>query len=71
MNHISYFILDVYDSWEKLGTMGASFRTGNIYKKVDQKNIANQRLLNLDNKIYTTIFKSRMQKALDAIIDEN
>ena len=28
-------------------------------------------LLNLDNKIYTTIFKSRMQKALDAIIDEN
>lgn len=71
MNHISYFILDVYDSWEKLGTMGASSRTGNIYKKVDQKNIANQRLLNLDNKIYTTIFKSRMQKALDAIIDEN
>ena len=41
MNHISYFILDVYDSWEKLGTMGASSRTGNIYKKVDQKNIAN------------------------------
>lgn len=71
MNHISYFILDVYDSWEKLGTMGASSRTGNIFKKVDQKNIANQRLLNLDNKIYTTIFKSRMQKALDAIIDEN
>lgn len=71
MNHISYFILDVYDSWEKFGTMGASSRTGNIYKKVDQKNIANQRLLNLDNKIYTTIFKSRMQKALDAIIDEN
>ena len=35
MNHISYFILDVYDSWEKFGTMGASSRTGNIYKKVD------------------------------------
>lgn len=71
MSHISYFILDVYDSCEKLGTMGASSRTGIIYKKSWSRKYCKLGLLNLDNKIYTTIFKSRMQKALDAIIDEN
>ena len=55
--------------------MDVSFRTGIIsfiYIKGDQKDIANYRpvsLLNFDYKIYTIIFKNRMQ-TLDAIIGE-
>ena len=35
-NELTPFVLDVYDSWEKLGTMGVTSRTGIsmiIYKK--------------------------------------
>ena len=74
MNYISHFVSDVCDSWEKLGTMGTNSRTGIISvkcKKGYQKDIANYRLLNLDYEIYSRIFKSRMQKTLDAIIGEN
>ena len=39
-------LLDVYDTWEKLGTMGVTSRTGIIsviYKKGDKNDIAYHR----------------------------
>ena len=63
-------LLDVYNSWTKLGIMGISFRTSIIsvtYKKGVKKDIANYRpisLLNLYYKIYTTILKNRIQQTL-------
>ena len=38
-NELGHVFLDVYDSWEKLGTIGVSYRTGiisAIYKKGDK-----------------------------------
>ena len=43
-NELAPVLLDVYDSWGKLGTMGVTSRTGIIsvkYKKGDKKDIAN------------------------------
>ena len=63
-------LLDVYNSWRKLGIMGISSRTSIIsvtYKKGVKKDIANYRpisLLNLYYKIYTTILKNRIQQTL-------
>ena len=39
LNELGHVFLDVYDSWEKLGTIGVSYRTGiisAIYKKGDK-----------------------------------
>ena len=60
MNEVAPFLLNVYDSWEKLDTMGATARTGiisTIYKNGDKRDIGNYRLisiLNLDYKNITT-----------------
>ena len=46
LNELAPFVLDLYDSWGKLGTMGVTSRTGIIsvtYKKIDKKDIANYR----------------------------
>ena len=62
-NELAHVLLDVYDSWGKLGTIGVTSRTGfisSIYKKEDKKDIENYRpisFLNLYYKIYTIIFK--------------
>ena len=56
-------LLDVYDSWVKLGTISVTSRTEIIsatYKKGDKRDIENYRptsFLNLYYKIYTTILK--------------
>ena len=59
-NELARVLLEVYDSWAKLGTMGVTSRTGIIsviYEKGDKKNIVNYipiSFLNSDYKIYTT-----------------
>ena len=56
-------LLDVYDSWGKLGTISVTSRTGIIsatYKKGGKRDIENYRptsFLNVYYKIYTTILK--------------
>ena len=54
----------VYQSWEKLCTMGVSSRTGVIsltYKKGDKDDIqTTDSPQNLDYKIYTTFLKNRI-----------
>ena len=56
-------LLDVYDSWGKLGSKSVTFRTGIIsatYNKFDKGDIESYRstsFLNLYYKIYTTILK--------------
>ena len=47
-NELAPVLLDVYDSWGKLGTMGVTFRTGiSIFyvKKVIKKILQNYRLI--------------------------
>ena len=57
-------LLDVYNSWGKLGTIGVTSRTGiisAIYKRGDKIDVQNYRLisfLNLDNKTYTKILRN-------------
>ena len=70
-------VLDVYDSWRKLGTMFVTSGAGIIsviYKKIDKKDIVNYRnisFLNLHYEIYIKILKNRMQRTLDTIIGKN
>ena len=60
-NEPSLILLDVYDIWEKLGTMGviSTARIITAFINLDYKN--------LNYKIYTTILKNHKQKVLDAI----
>ena len=61
-NELTPVLLDAYDFWGKLGTMGVTSRTGIsmmfftiLYEKGDKKDIAKlQTHFNLDSKIYTT-----------------
>ena len=76
-NEIATVVLDVYDSWRKLGTMFVTSGAGIIsviYIKVDKKDIVNYRsisFLNLHYEIYIKILKNRMQRTLDTIIGKN
>ena len=57
-NEIVTVLLDVYDSWRKLGTMVVFFRIGIIsfiYKKGDKRDIQT-------TKPYTLILNNRLQK---------
>ena len=62
-NELAPLLLDVYDSWGKLATIGVTYKTGIIsviYKKGDKRDIENYRPIlfsNLYNKIYTIILK--------------
>ena len=62
-NELAPVLLDVYDSWEKLGTISVTYRTGimsAMHKKGNKRDIENYRrisFLNLYYKIYTTILK--------------
>ena len=76
-SELAPFLLDVYDSWENLDTMGITFRIEiifAIYTNDDKKDVAKYRpisLLNLNHKFYTTFLKNRMQKTLDTRIGEH
>ena len=65
-NELTPVILDVYDSWGKLGTISVAFRTEIIsarYKNDDKRDIENHRstsFLNLYYKIYTIILKGHL-----------
>ena len=62
-NELTPVLLDVYDSWGKLGTIIVTSRAAiisAIYKTDDKRDIENYRLisfLKLYNKIYATILK--------------
>ena len=58
-NKLAPVLLDVYDSWRKLGTIYVTSRIGiisAIYEKSDKKycKVQTISILNLDYKIYTT-----------------
>ena len=49
-NEVAPILLDVYNSWKQIGTIGISSRTGIIsviYKKGDKKDMANYRPISL------------------------
>ena len=66
-NELTPVLLDFYNFWGKVGTMGVTSRTGIIFdicKESDDKCIANYGpilILNLDYKISITILMNRMQ----------
>ena len=67
--------MDVFDSWEKLGTMGVTSRTGIsiLYiKKMIKKILQNYRFISTETlKFILLILKNRMQETLDTIIGEH
>ena len=74
-NELAPALLDVYDSWGKLGTMGVTSRTRIIMifyiKKVIKKILQNYRsILTLTIKFILLILKNLMQKWLNNIIGE-
>ena len=66
-NELAPVLLDVYDSWGKLGTISVTSRTriiSAIYKKGDKRDLENYRpisFLNLYYKIYNTILKGYLR----------
>ena len=70
-NELAHVLLDIYDSWGRLGTIIVTSRTGIIsstYKKVDKRDIENYKptsFLNLYYKIYATILKGYLHYKTD------
>ena len=66
MIELAPVLLDVYDSWGKLDTIGVIFSTGiisAICKKVTK-------IILQTTDLYTTILKKQLKKALDTTIGE-
>ena len=67
--------MDVFDSWEKIGTMDVTSRTGIsiLYiKKVIRKILQNYRFISTETlKFILLILKNRMQETLDTKIGEH
>ena len=66
-NELAIILLNVYDSWGKLGTMSVIFRTGII--SVLCKNMI--KMILKAAYPYTRILKNQLQKELDSIIGES
>ena len=60
LNELAPVLSDVFDSWEKLGTMGVTSRTG-ISILYIKKTL----------KVILLILKNRMQETLDTMIGEH